>query len=67
MARVFPVMLLNQKKLTLREKCPYSDSGLHFPAFRLNMEKCGVSPHIQSECGKMWTRITPNTDTFNAV
>ena len=21
----------------------------------------------QSECGKMWTRITPNTDTFYAV
>ena len=22
---------------------------------------------IQSECGKMWTRITPNTDTFQAM
>ena len=22
---------------------------------------------IQSECGKMLTRITPNTDTFHAV
>ena len=22
---------------------------------------------IQSECGKLWTRITPNTDTFYAV
>ena len=26
-----------------------------------------VSLRIQSECGKMWTRITPNTDTFYAV
>ena len=22
---------------------------------------------IQSECGKIWTRITPNVDTFHAV
>ena len=27
----------------------------------------GVSLHIQSECGKMLTRITPNLDTFYAV
>ena len=26
-----------------------------------------VSLRIQSECGRMWTRITPNTDTFQAV
>ena len=44
-----------------------SYSGLHFPAFGLNTDRCGVSLHIQSECGKMWTRTTPNTDTFNAV
>ena len=35
----------------------YSDS--HFSAFGLNS--------IQSECGKMRTRITPNMDTFYAV
>ena len=28
---------------------------------------CGVSLRIQSECGKIRTRITPNTDTFHAV
>ena len=33
-------------------------SGTHFPSFGLN---------IQSECEKMWTRITPNTDTFYVV
>ena len=38
-----------------------------FPAFELNTERYGVSPRIQSECGKMRTRITPNTDTFQAV
>ena len=41
---------------SLREKCPYSEfSGAYFPAFGLN---------IQSKCGKIRTRKTPNTDTF---
>ena len=34
--------------------------GLHFPAFALNTE-------IQSECGKIRTRLTPNTISFYAV
>ena len=38
----------------------WSYSGPYFPEFRLNMS-------IQSECGKIWTRATPNTDTFYAV
>ena len=41
--------------------------GLHFLAFGMNTERYGVSLHIQSECGKMRTRITLNTDTFHAV
>ena len=41
-----------------------SVSGPHFPAIRLNTEIQGVSLHIQSECGKIRTRKTPNTDTF---
>ena len=47
-----------------------SYSGPHFPAFEMNRERYevyGVSLRIQSECGKMWTRITPNKDTFGAV
>ena len=39
-------------------------SGLHFPAFGLNTEKYSVSLCIQTECGKIRTRITPNTDNF---
>ena len=39
----------------------------HFPAFGLNTERYSLSLRIQSECGKMWARITPNTDTFYAV
>ena len=38
-----------------------SYSGPHFPAFGL------VCLRIQVKCGKMQTRITPNTDTFHAV
>ena len=44
-----------------------SYSGTHFPAFGLNTERYGVSLRIQSECGKMRSRITPNTDTFYTV
>ena len=43
--------------LALR-KCLRSYSGPHFSAFKLN---------THSECGEMWTRITPQTDTFYAV
>ena len=34
---------------------------------KLSKETYFVSLGIQSECGKMWTRINPNTDTFYAV
>ena len=44
-----------------------SYSGPCFPAFGLNTERYSVSIRIQSECGKIRTRITPNTDTFHAV
>ena len=52
-----------------------SYSTPHFPAFsRIQTDyfsdiflKYWVSLRIQSECGKMRTRITPNTDTFYAV
>ena len=42
-------------------------SGPHSPAFKLNMERYDVSLCIQSEWGKILTRITPNTSTFYAV
>ena len=44
-----------------------SYSGLYFLAFRLDTERYSVSLRIQSKCGKMWTKITPNMDTFYAV
>ena len=42
-----------------------SFSAPYFPAFRLNMD--WVSLRIQSECGKIRTRKTPNADTFHSV
>ena len=47
--------------------CIRSYSAPHFPAFALNTGRYGVSLRIQSECGKMQTRITPNTDTSHTV
>ena len=45
----------------------WSYSGPHFPAFGLNTKRYSVSLRIQSECRKIRTRVTPNTDTFHAV
>ena len=44
-----------------------SYSGPHFHAFGLNTGRDFLSLRIQSECGKMRTRITPNTDTSYVV
>ena len=43
----------------------WSYSGPYFIAFRLNMERYSVSLCIQCECGKIRTRVIPNTDTFH--
>ena len=45
----------------------WSFSGPYFPELRLNTERYSVTLRIQSECGKIRTRKTPNTDTFLAV
>ena len=44
-----------------------SYSGPYFPAFGLNMERYSAHHHIQSECGKIRTRITLYTITFYAL
>ena len=69
------VFQLQTWKCTVRKKkllrhhplCIRSYSCPHFPAFGLNAERYGVSLHILCKCGKMPTRITPNTDKFYAV
>ena len=45
----------------------WSFSSPYFLVLRFNMEIYFLSGHIQSECGEMRTRKTPNTDTFQAV
>ena len=54
--------LCNFRCLKSDHICSYS--GQHFLAFEQNTEIYFVSLHIQSECGKMRTRTTLNTDTF---
>ena len=54
-------------KIYLKSVRVRSDSGPHFPAFGLNTKRYFVSLRTQSKCGKMRTRITPNTHTFYAV
>ena len=44
-----------------------SYSGPHFPASGLNTERYGVSLRIHCKCGKIQTRVTPNTETFYAI
>ena len=39
----------------------------HFPTFELNTEIYSLNLCIQSKCGKIWTRKTPNTNTFHVV
>ena len=43
---------------SLCEMCPNTEyfSGPYFPAFGLNTERYEVCLHIQSKCGKIWTR-----------
>ena len=57
--------LLRLHCVTIVRIWSYSDP--YFPSFGLSSERDGVSLRIQSECGKIRTRITPNTDTFYAV
>ena len=45
----------------------WSYSGLYSLALELNTVRYSVSLRIQSEWGKIHTRITPNMDTFYAV
>ena len=58
---------LNGQKHSMKSVYIWSYSGLHFPAFGLNTERYLVFLRVQSEYWKMRTRITLNTDTFNAV
>ena len=51
----------------MKKVCIRSYSGPYFAAVRLNTEGYSVCLRIQSECEKIRTRITPNTDTVYVV
>ena len=71
---VMPTLLLqnrgnfwNWTKVSLREKCPYLELFWSvFSRIRTEYREIPVYLRIQSECGKIRTRITPNTDPFYA-
>ena len=54
--------ILKTSYQSLRKKCAYSE--LFWSAFSRVRTEYG---EIQAKCGKMRTRITPNTDIFQAV
>ena len=60
----FLSLIFKRIRYCVKSVCTRGYSDPHFPAFGLNMERYGVSLHIQTKCGKLRTRITPNTDTF---
>ena len=51
--------LLNVNCHCVKKVRIWSCSSPYFPAFGLNTKTHLVSLCIQSECGKIWTRITP--------
>ena len=53
---------------SLRENCPYSELFWSvFSHIGLTTERYSVSHQVQSEWGKIRTRITPNTYSFYAL
>ena len=62
-----PDNLLKAQKLDEKSVHIQSFSGPYFPAFGVNVERYGVSLHIQSKYGIIRNRKTPNKDTLHAV
>ena len=68
MTFIVEIFLLTNDVLALQFSLPrWSFSGPYFLAFRLDTGIDSVNLRIQSECGEIWTRKTPNTDTFDAA
>ena len=59
------VFLLLNSETYSEAYCIYSE--IYFIHTDIHCVKRSISLRIQSECGKVRTRITPNTDTFYAV
>ena len=65
--KCFMIKLLSVNSHRVKSVRIRSYSVPYFPAFGMHTKRYGVYLSIQSECGKIRTRITPNTDTFHAV
>ena len=64
----FSYQVLPFQEDALSKNCPYSELFWSvFPPYGLNTERYRVSLRLQSECGKIRTRITPNRDTFQTI
>ena len=62
---LFFYLSVKQLALTLGESFPYSELfWSYFPIFGLETARYSACLRIQSKCGKLQTRITPNTNTF---
>ena len=62
------IQIQSSHDFLLCEKCPYSELlSSVFSQICTEYKQIRRSLRIQSECGKIRTRTTPNTDTFNAV
>ena len=62
------IQIQSSHDFLLRETCPYSELFWSvFSQICTEYKEIRRSLRIQSECGKIRTRTTPNTDTFNAV
>ena len=59
--------VISEKYHCMKSACIRTFFWSVFSRTRLNMERYSASLHIQSECGKIRTRKTPNKDTFHAV
>ena len=66
MCSTTPALLLLEHQVSC--DFPFQYFGLDFPGTSWKVSLFGdILVRIQSECGKMRTRITPTTDTFYAV
>ena len=63
----YPFSWQHALKGDIKNASKMSFSGPYFHVFGLNTKIYSVSFHIQSECEKMRSRKTPNTDSFHAA
>ena len=61
------LLVLDSWLYCVKSVCIRNYSVSYFPEFGLKMKRYSVCLRIQSECEKIWTRITSNMDIFYVV